>query len=166
MGVLDTGCASTVCGIKWHQQYLDQISPQDPLKVTKNNSLKQVTFGDGDTIESVKYAVKPAMFGDQAVFVAVEIVPVEIPLLIGKSSTAKAKTIINVHENKATVFRRDVSFLLSSTGHLLISLRPDLIDSFAFVSKTQENEESAKNFYRFPVHFGRCTATRLVSLLK
>ena len=56
--------------------------------------------------------------------------------------------------------------MLSSTGHLLINLRPDLIDSFTFVSGTQENELSAKNFYKLHVQFGHCTANRLVSLLK
>ena len=93
MGVLDTGCTSTVCGIKWYQQYLDQLSPQDRSKVTENNSLKKITFGDGETIESVKYAVIPAMFGDQAVSLTVEFVPVEIPLLISKSSMAKQKPL-------------------------------------------------------------------------
>ena len=106
------------------------------------------------------------MFGDQAVSLTVEIVPVEIPLLISKSSMAKAKTIISVHENKATIFGRDVSLLPSSTGHLQINLRPDLIESFAFVSGTQVNESSAVNYYKLQVQFGHCTANRLVSLLK
>ena len=84
----------------------------------------------------MKYAVIPAMFGDQAVSLTVEIVPVEILLLLSKSSMGKAKTITNVHENKATIFGKDVSLLLSSTGDLLINLRPELIESFALVSET------------------------------
>ena len=123
MGVLDTGCTSTVCEFNWCQQYLDQLSPQDRSKVTENNSLKKITFGGRKTIESVKQAVIPAMFGDHAVLLTVEIVPVEIPFLISKSSMAKTKTIISVHENKATIFGRDVFLLLSRTGHLFINLR-------------------------------------------
>ena len=85
------------------------------------------------------------MFGDQAVSHTVETVLVDTPLLISKSSMEKAKTIISVHEIKTTISGNDVSLLLSSTGHLLINLRPDLIDSFAFVSGTKENDLSAKN---------------------
>ena len=50
------------------------------------------------------------MFGDQAVSLNVETIPVKTALLLNKSSMAKAKTVISVHESEDTIFGRDVSF--------------------------------------------------------
>ena len=45
--VLDSSASSTVCGVKWFNEYVEGLPAQDKSKVTYENCNKPFRFGDG-----------------------------------------------------------------------------------------------------------------------
>ena len=58
-GVLDSGCASTVCGKQWLEIYMDQLSDEKKSKIVQNNSNKSFQFGGEYKLQSLGRYVLP-----------------------------------------------------------------------------------------------------------
>ncbi|PIK33185.1 hypothetical protein BSL78_30000 [Apostichopus japonicus] len=61
--VLDTACTKTVCGIKWYEQYLDNLTEEERRQVINSESDQEFKFGDGDVFKSSQNSIIPAIIG-------------------------------------------------------------------------------------------------------
>ena len=67
-------------------------------------------------------ATIPAKIGKTPCNIEVEIVDAKIQLLLSKSSLMKANTLINLQNDKVTIFDEDIDIKLSSNRHYTIDI--------------------------------------------
>ncbi len=121
--VIDTACTSTVCGTKWLEKYLQSLNEEERSSVTTKESNKSFRFGDGVKVKSTSCVAIPAVIGETQCVIHTEVVESEIPLLLGKPSLKRAGTVLDLPNDKATMFQKPVILDLTSTGHYCIDLR-------------------------------------------
>ena len=79
-------------------------------------------FGDGRKVHSSISARIPIMIASTSCQIEVEIVKENIPLLLSKDSLKKAGTVLNMINDKAIMFGKDVPLHLSTNGHYAIDI--------------------------------------------
>lgn len=57
------------------------------------------------------------MIGQTKCQIATEVVPVDIPLLLSKTSLKRAGAVLDIEKDKATMFKQSVKLELISSGH-------------------------------------------------
>ena len=57
-------------------------------------------------------------------FINIELVKEKMPLLLSKSSLKKAKTVIDMENDKTIIFDRKIDFYFSTSGHYCIDIYP------------------------------------------
>ena len=121
--VINTACSKTVAGIDWFTNYSKNFDDFDDY------SLNQVLYKKSNTpLESFdsrkeysqNKATICAKIGKTTCNIEVEIVDAKIPLLLGKSLLKKANTLIDLQNDKVTMFDEDIDIKLSSNGHYAI----------------------------------------------
>ena len=96
--VIDSGCFSTVTGNIWLDAYLDSLSGDEKQSVKASPCSTKYRFGDGDEVYASKRVAIPVFLGNVKATLAVDVVPVNIPLLLSKQSLKRAmqKLILNM----------------------------------------------------------------------
>ena len=120
--VLDSGCATTVCGTKWLDDYLSDFSDVERGSIVQEQSEAKFTFGDGTTVTSSKCLTVPCMIGGLRGSIKTEVVDCNIPLLLSKSSMKKAKMVVNFGSDQVAACGRHINLKTSSSGHYLLPL--------------------------------------------
>lgn len=90
--IMDTACTGTVCGQEWLDNYMT-VSGKKKVKSmwkTAIQSHRPFMLGDGKMVYSVKKDKIPANIGNTRCNIETEVVPVNIPLLLSKTSLKKA----------------------------------------------------------------------------
>jgi len=84
--IIDTACTRTVCGEKWLESYVKDLSKSQPHKLlkTESPSCRPFRFGDGQVVYSNRKVKLPAKIGQTKCHIESEIVSVDIPLLLSK----------------------------------------------------------------------------------
>ena len=59
--VIDTACPRTVCGEKWLEHYVSQLTQDELLKIKDIQSARPFKFGDERTVHSTKKVKIPAV---------------------------------------------------------------------------------------------------------
>ena len=72
-------------------------------------SAKTFRFGDGAKVKSYMKAKIPAQIGDTKCSIETEVVGIDLPLLFSKDSLKRAKAVLDMCNNKATMFHQPVS---------------------------------------------------------
>ena len=103
--VIDTACTRTVCGEKWLNHYLSGLHQSELMKIHNAKSARSFKFGDGRIIHSTKKVTIPAMIGQTKCKIETEVVPVDIPLLLSKTSLKRASAVLDIENDKATVLK-------------------------------------------------------------
>ncbi|CAG2240934.1 unnamed protein product [Mytilus edulis] len=120
--VIDTACSKTVCGSKWLYEFVESLDPGlDQL--TCNESHVPFKFGDGQTVYSYQKVKIPALIGSVKCSIETEVVDCEIPLLLSKTSLKRASTILDLRNDKVTMFGQLVDVNLTSSGHYCINIK-------------------------------------------
>ena len=87
--VLDTGCATTVCGEQWLQSYVSTLSDFERAQIKEEDSSSTFTFGDGNTQSSVKRMILPCWIGKLNATITTDVVKCNIPLLLSSNALKK-----------------------------------------------------------------------------
>ena len=120
--IIDTACTKTVCGRRWYEQYVDQLEQKKKKKIKTSTSRKTFKFGNGKRVKSYMKATIPAQIGDTRCTIETEVVNVELPLLLSKESLKRANTVLDMSNDKATMFQQPIDLNYTSTGHYCINI--------------------------------------------
>ena len=99
MALVDTGCASTVCGRLWFDCYLESLSCSDVRSVKYNKSDTKFKFGDGNIVQSSRKAVIPIHLNSSKATIEVDIIEKDIPLLLSKQSLQRGGAVLDFTKN-------------------------------------------------------------------
>lgn len=169
--VIDTACTKTVCGKKWFEQYVDRLQEDQKKVIKKKTSTKIFRFGDGAQVHSYMNATIPAQIGKTKCNIETEVVDVELPLLLSKDSLKKAGTILDMSNDKATMFQQPVELNYTSTGHYCIDIvgNKQGIQNNGEILLTLENlddKEQTKSLLKIHKQFGHASAENLKKLMQ
>ena len=173
--ILDTACSKTVCGQRWFDNYMSNLSQFDKDKVTYTASSKLFKFGDGATVRSLKLVKLPCRIGTVNCTIDTEVVPTDIPLLLSKSSLQRAGTILNLKEDSAEMLDQEIKLELTSSGHYCVNiLKDELTESnednvmeheALIINEHMSTKETMTLMEKLHKQFGHATADRMKRLL-
>ena len=83
MGIIDTGCARSVAGKDWVNQFSAELGESLEYESPKNVS---ILFGGGKSFRSVGTVRIPLQIGDLKCFILTEVINTKLPLLISAKS--------------------------------------------------------------------------------
>ena len=118
--VINTACSKTVAGIDWFTNYSKNFDDYSLNQVLYKKSNTPLESFDRRKEYSQNKATIRAKIGKTTCNIEVEIVDAKIPLLLGKSLLKKANTLIDLQNDKVTMFDEDIDIKLSSNGHYAI----------------------------------------------
>ena len=129
MGVLDSACSRSVAGIQWVAKYTKQLPSHvaSSLEVTYSDKVYQ--FGGGEKRKSCGSIALPTLIGERKVFVGIDIVDAEIPLLIGSNSMEAAGAVLDFQRMLAVFFEQEVPMIKVGTGHVCIQLFSEYLET-------------------------------------
>ena len=120
--VLDTGCSTTVCGLKWYEEYLKDLSEFDRSKVIEEDSLSTFAFGDGVAVQSSKKVTLPCYLAGLRSTITTDVVDCQIPLLLSKRSMKNAKMCLDFSNDTVKFGGKIVGLGSSTSGHYLLPM--------------------------------------------
>ena len=127
--ILDTGCASTVCGKTWFDNYVETLkvnnATQCDVDMSRSDSNRSFRFGSGKDIPSLGCVKLPASIGTKNIFISTDIVDGDLPLLLSKNAMKSAETKLDFSADSVNMLGEDVKLEFASSGHYMIPLLPD-----------------------------------------
>ena len=122
--VVDTSCSNTVCGSKWLEDFLRNLSDYERSLVCEESANSSFTFGNGVSVKSYKRVKFPCHIGEMYATITTDVVECNLPLLLSRASMNKAKMIINCATNQVMVNDKKgiINLNTSSSGHYLLPL--------------------------------------------
>lgn len=165
MGILDTGCVTTVCGKSWFTKYRDTLSRKERDSIEREDEKKFFKFGDNPPVCSNHLYHIPAYIGNEHVTIRTHVVPEEIPLLLSKEAMKIVSTKIDLENDTVTMLGVQQKLQTLSTGHYCIPLcKPPVAEDVHHVTNTSNtNSKAAKKLH---LQFGHPTSERLIRLVK
>ena len=141
-------------------------------KVTITQSHVPFRFGDGRKVHSFISARIPIMIANTSCQVQVEIVKENIPLLLSKDSLKKAGTVLDMTNDKAIMFGKDVPLRFSTNGHYAIDIFPkgentesqDFCEQILVFEKDVPEKTKQKQMIKIHKQFGHASAENLKRL--
>ena len=167
--VLDSACTSTVAGETWMNCYMDSLDPAIKEKVVEQPSDTQFKFGGGTVLRSTKKVIFPCVIAGSECEIQADVVESDIPLLLSKESMKKAKVKLDLENDSASIFGKDVQLQCTSSGHYCVPI--DQIDvsveeTASALIANQDSTERADLIEKLHKQFAHPSAKRLKSLLK
>ena len=124
--VLDSACTSTVAGETWMSCYLDSLDKTIRDKVIQQPSETLFKFGGGTVLQSSRKVKFPCAIAGVECEIQADVVDSDIPLLLSKDSMKKAKMKLDLENDSASIFGKDVQLQCTSSGHYCVPI--DQID--------------------------------------
>ena len=171
--IIDTACTRTVCGEKWLENYVKALSSDQVNQVlqTEIPSCRPFRFGDGNFVYSTRKVKLPAKIGKTKCHVEAEVVKVDIPLLLSKTSLKKAGTILDMENNQVVMFRQPVPLEFTSSDHYCVDIRDkdteksQIKDEVLTVTENMSTDERHKVLLKLQEQFGHASTDRLQRLI-
>ena len=126
--IVDTACARTCCGEDWYNDFKKKC--HDNIEEESSSSL--LKFGSAKPIMANKSVELP---------VKCEVLPVKVPLLLSNDTLSKSGTIIDVSNQKITMYGKEVPVERTSNGHFIINIMREKEHG-----KKQQEEETEDEF--------------------
>ena len=173
--VIDTACTKTVCGSKWLYKFVESLDEKSQKETTFRESKTPFKFGDGETKYSYQLVKFPANIGGFECFIEAEVVDCDIPLLLSKDSLKRAQTILDINNDKVSMFGKQVDVQFTSSGHYCIdiadnkdqsSIEVDFKEIVLLTNSTTPKQKKRDILLKLHIQFGHSSANRLISLLK
>ena len=120
--VLDSGCAMTVCGAKWLNEYIENLDSEFKRLVVRQNSSQRFAFGGGHTVKATMRVDLPCWMGGKKGKVITDVVPCNIPLLLSRYTMEQAKFILDFGKRTVTWKDQQIKLKLSTTGHYCLPI--------------------------------------------
>ncbi|CAG2191491.1 unnamed protein product [Mytilus edulis] len=167
--ILDSACTSTVAGETWMKCYLDSLDSSIREKVVENPSETLFKFGGGTVLQSTKKVTFPCAIAGVECEIQADVVTSDIPLLLSKDSMKKAKMKLDLENDSANIFGKDVQLQCTSSGHYCVpidQLKIDIKVTAAALVATQMTKDKTKIIEKLHKQFAHPSAKRLKTLLK
>ena len=174
--IIDTACTRTVCGEKWLDSYMHCLSQEQTNKMMKTEtpSARPFRFGDGNLVYSARKVKLPAKIGHTKCHIETEVVNVDIPLLLSKSSLKKAGTVLDMENDRAVMFKQQIPLEFTSSGHYCVDIRDNDNtthrvtgeDEVLTVTENMSPTEKRKVLLKLHKQFGHASADRLQRLIQ
>ena len=115
--LLDSACSSTVCGKKWLDNYIDSLDQSDKRNIQQTGSRRMFVFGGGNKLRSDGEFCLPAEIAGKEVRIKTDVVQSDIPLLLSRKSMKTAGVKMDLENDTATIFGKEVTLNLTASGH-------------------------------------------------
>ena len=123
--VIDTACTKTVAGEKWFENYKSNLTEKAKQEIEIHPSSTSFKFGDGRKVQALFRVIFPVIIANTHCKINVDIVSENILLLLSKSSLKKCRTVLDITEDKVTIFYKEVILHQSTSGYYCIDILPD-----------------------------------------
>ena len=120
--LLDTGCSMTVCGERWLEEYMGDLTEFQRSKISEENSDAKFTFGDGKTKASLKRVVIPCHIGGLTANITTDVVSCDIPLLLSAKSMKNCNMVWNFEKDSIQIGGKFITLRTTKSGHFLLPL--------------------------------------------
>jgi len=120
--VLDSACSSTVCGENWVNSYIGSLDQCDKDKVQRFEGERTFKFGGGTRLKSKAEYQLPGVMAGKQVTIKTDVVESDIPLLLSRSAMKTAGVKMDLENDTATIFGKEVVLNLTSSGHYCIPI--------------------------------------------
>ena len=120
--ILDSGATATVSGKNWMDAYVESLPTEKQELITVHSSGSSFKFGSGKVHSSIHKMRIPANIGKEEIFIVTDVVDIDIPMLLSKSSMKKAGTEINFKDDSVTMLGHKQNVVITSSGHYAIPL--------------------------------------------
>ena len=115
--VLDSACSSTVCGESWLKEYMSSLDENIKGRVIQKEGNRVFKFGGGTKLKSKGEFTLPAIMAGKNVQIKTDIVESDIPLLLSRSAMKSAGVKLDLENDTANIFGKDVMLNLTNSGH-------------------------------------------------
>ena len=119
--LVDTGCRSTVCGVKWLNDYRKMVN-EELIIVTDKAPKKKFKFGNGKCFSSIQTVNIPFEIAGLKGFVNTDVIDCKVPLLLSKESMKSAKSKLDFNNDTIEMFGHEIKLNQTSSGHYCIPL--------------------------------------------
>lgn len=112
-----------------------------------------------------------AKIGQTKCHIETEVVPVDIPLLLSKTSLKRAKTELDIENDKATMFKKPVPLEITSSGHYCVSIvdkdctttceNEPQADEVLAITDNMSKDEKHKAMVKLHKQFGHASVDKL-----
>ena len=172
--VLDCGASSTCGGRLWFNCYIDSLKDDERKLVTRRPSEKKFRFGDGDIVESSEIARIPITLGSNKVFLDMDIVDKDIPLLLSMKSMKKCRAKLDMEHDVVEMFGEKIQLICTTTGHYAVPItsqrnvlnsienKPNMKVILLSTNPNQDRKNMAKKIHR---QFAHPPPERLIKLI-
>lgn len=167
--ILDSACTSTVAGETWMNCYLDSLAPSTREKVVQQPSETLFKFGGGTVLQSSKKVTFPCAIAGVECEIQTDVVTSDIPLLLSKDSMKKAKVKLDLENDSATIFGKDVQLQCTSSGHYCVpidDISVDVTSTASALISTSQSSDKVKVIEKLHKQFAHPSAKRLKTLLR
>ena len=168
--VLDSACSSTVCGETWLENYLNSMNPQDRRKMKQTVGQKMFKFGGGEIMRSKGEYSLPAVVAGKDVMIRTDVVGSDIPLLLSRSAMKTAGVKMDMENDTANIFGKDVALNLTTSGHYCIPIdRMEEIpveEVFSVKLEEMDSKDRYKTLVKLHRQFAHPPLKKLKSLLQ
>ena len=173
--------SKTVCGAIWSANYVDSLSDTDKATVTYRNSTNSFRFGDGQQVQSQSMVCLPAYLSDKRVYLMLDIVPLDIPLLFSRMSMKNAKMNIDFETDTVHALGQHLPLSITQSGHYILPLTvstqvlqlvnqqnpvPQAMITLQVHSVSKDPAALIKLTEKLHHRFARAPAHKLISLIK
>ena len=171
-GILDSACTKTVAGELWISEYLELLSPEQRNQVSQSAKVSYsiYRFGDGVETKSSKALVLPVTIFGKNMYITVDVVQNNIPLLISRPTMSNLGMVIDTVRHTVKVGRETFKLQFNVAGHYTIPItiwadECNIVLHFENLAGTtrQEKKKKAKKLHR---QFAHASKERLTELLK
>ena len=165
--VLDAACSSTVWGENWISMYFTSFDI-DLQNAIKQDGTRMFKFGGGEFLKSIAQYDIPVYLGGKKVIIRTDVVPSDIPLLLSLNAMKKAKIKLDLEQDCATIFGKNVILHHTTSGHYCVPLIKDCInvDEVCVVVITTAPESTCKKtLLKLHRQFAHPPAAKLTKLL-
>ena len=166
--VLDSACTSTVAGETWMNCYMDSLDSNVRDKVVEQPSDTLFKFGGGTILQSTKKVTFPCVIAGTECEIKADVVKSDIPLLLSKDSMKTAKVKLDLENDSASIFGKDVQLQCTSSGHYCLpidQINVSVADTSSALIATQHSNEKYSIIDKLHKQFAHPSTKRLKSLL-
>ena len=145
--IVDSGTTKTVAGVKWMNEYLESLSPEEQEKIEKHSEERFFRFGNSVRYPSKQAVEIPIKLGSLEAKLHVSLVDASIPLLLGKPDLKQFGFIINFEEETVFTTRTHEIFPLETTvnGHLALPItNENILEDDIFLMNDCDRKEKEK----------------------
>ena len=168
--ILDSDCSSTVCGQNWMDSYINSLNEVDRKKIKQTTGERTFKFGGGTRLKSRAEYCLPAVIAGKEVTIKTDVVGSDIPLLLSRTAMKRAGVKMDLENDSATIFGKDIALNLTTSGHYCIPI--DRTENIAveevFSVKFEEmgRQDKVKTLLKLHRQFAHPRPRKLKSLLQ